>query len=190
MKNSIVHLTLTTNLFISGTFENNVLCLLQPYVIAFECLLHIFDATWYRCKVVISSIMLCFFIWTMCHFLRHWFFAHLAKGNLSCCHHLVRSPSSSSVCCYCNILIFSSETPMWIKLKLWRTYLCKVFYIECSFSPDPLTNMASTCNSFFLIGRFLKQYSPLTPHGQLNWNLVGSIYVTCSMKIVLFVSIR
>ena len=112
MKNSIVHLTLTTNLFISGTFENNVLCLLQPYVIAFECLLHIFDATWYRCKVVISSIMLCFFDSTMWYFLRHWLLAHLAKGKISYCHHLVRSLSSSSVCCYCNILIFSSE-PIW-----------------------------------------------------------------------------
>jgi hypothetical protein len=106
----IVHLTLTTMLFILETFENNVLYLLQPYIIAFECLLHIFDATWYRCKVVISSIMLWIFDWTMWYFLRHWFLAHLAKGNLSYCHHLVRSASSSSVYCYCNILIFYYET--------------------------------------------------------------------------------
>jgi hypothetical protein len=119
MKNIIVHLTLTTILFISGTFENNVLCLLQPYIIAFECLLHIFDAAWYRCKVVISSIMLCFFDWTMWYFLRHRILAHLAKGNMSYYHHLVRSPSSSSVCCYCNILMLFSETPWWIKLKIW-----------------------------------------------------------------------
>ena len=45
MKNISVHLTLTTIASISGTFDNNVLCLLQPYIIAFECLLHIFDAT-------------------------------------------------------------------------------------------------------------------------------------------------
>ena len=32
MKNIIVHLTLTTILFISGTFENRVLCLLQLIV--------------------------------------------------------------------------------------------------------------------------------------------------------------
>ena len=168
MKHIIVHLTLTTILFISGTFENNVLCLLQPYIIAFECLLRIFDATWYRCKVVISSIMLCFFFyWTMWYFLWHWFLAHLAKGNMSYCHHLVRSPSSSTVCCYCNILIFSSETPLSIKLKLWRKCFCKVHYKECSFSPDPLTNMAATCNSRFWLVDFEKS-SPLHPLGQMN----------------------
>jgi hypothetical protein len=158
---------------------------LQPYTIVFECLLHIFDATWYRCKVVISSIMLWIFHWTMWYFLRHWFLAHLDKGNMSYCHHLVRSPYSSSVCCYCTILLFSSETPLSIKLNL-----CNVLYKECSFRPDLLTNMAVTYNYFFLIGRFLKQYSPLKLQDHLNWNLVGSIYVRCSMKIVLFASIR
>ena len=43
MNNSIVRLTLINILFISETFENNVLCLLQPHIIAFERLLHIFD---------------------------------------------------------------------------------------------------------------------------------------------------
>ena len=152
MKNIIVHLTLTTNLFISGTFANNVLCLLQPYIIAFECLLHIFDATWYRCKVVISCIMLWFFYWTMWYFLRHWFLAHLVKGNLSYCHHLIRS--SSFVCCYCNILIFSSETPLSIELKLWGKHLGKVLYKYCSFPPNPLTNMAATGNYCFWLADF------------------------------------
>ena len=64
-----------------------------------------------------------FFDWTMWYFLRHWYWAHLAKGNTSYCHHLVRSPSSSSVCCYCSILIFASETPLSIQLKIWRKYL-------------------------------------------------------------------
>ena len=148
-KNIFVHLTLITILLISGTFENNVLCLLEPYIIVFECLLHIVDATWYRCKVVISSIMLWIFDWTMWYFLRHWFLAHLAKGNMRYCHHLVRSASSSSVCCYCKILIFPSKTPLSIKLKLCRKYLCKVLYKECSFHPNPLTNMATTCHSCF-----------------------------------------
>jgi hypothetical protein len=156
MKNIIVHLTLTTILFISGTFENNVLCLLQPYIIAFECLIHIFDATWCRCEVVISStyIMLCYFELNNVIFPRHWFLAHLAKGNVSYCHHLVRMPSSSSVCCSCSILIFSSESPSSIELKLWRKHCCKVFYKDCSFRPDPITNMTATGNSCFWLADF------------------------------------
>jgi hypothetical protein len=156
MKNIIVHLTLTTILFISGTFENNVLCLLQPYIITFECLIHIVDATWYRCEVVTSStcIMLCILKLNNVIFPRHWFLAHLAKGNVSYCHHLVRIPSSSSVCCSCNILIFSFESPSSIELKLWRKHRCKVFYKGCSVRLDPITNMTATGNSCFWLADF------------------------------------
>ena len=77
------------------------------------------------------------------------YLAHLAKGNMIYCHHLVRSASSSSVCCYCNILIFPSEIPLSIKLKLCRKYLGKVLYKECSFRPNPLTNIATACHSCF-----------------------------------------
>jgi hypothetical protein len=87
-------------------------------------------------------------------FLIHWFLAHLAKGNIGYCHHWVRSQSSSSVCCYCNILIFSSETSLPIKQKLRRKYLCDVFYKECSFRLDPLTSMATTGNSSFWLADF------------------------------------
>jgi hypothetical protein len=68
-------------------------------------------------------------------------------------------------------------------------HILKVLYKACSFRPDPITNMAATSNSFFLLVDS-KQSFPLKLLGQMNRNLVGSIYGMSSIKIPHFVAIR
>ena len=64
-----------------------------------------------------------------------------------------------------------------------------LLYKECTFGPDPPTNIATTGNSCFRLVD-LNISSLLKPLGQMNRNLVGSIYGRPSIKIALFILVR
>ena len=60
---------------------------------------------------------------------------------------------------------------------------------DCTFHPDPLTNMVATDNTCFLLADFIKS-SLLKLLSQMNRNLVGSNYGRSSIKNAHFIPIR
>jgi hypothetical protein len=128
------------------------------------------------------------FLWWLCaeetcNILWHFIFSSLCQRQCELLSSLgIRRPLTF------HILIFSSETPLPNELNLGRKLLWK-FLSRLHILSRSINKHGRHRQLFFLIGRFKKHFFSGTL-GQMNWNLVASIYGMSSINMDDFVPIR